>query len=151
MRLFDGNPSKDSGLKQEEYKICKQQVLENIKAMDQLEVYAVGAIAAIFVFALTQTERLIVVLAISTAFMVVVYGFVRFKALDHVIGVLNDYVEKLEDDSSNSIGWTKYYRGNRSPYMRHSRHLVWYFLGVSIFFLDLYLIACGPFWIPKPG
>ena len=39
----------------EEYKSCKQHIVEDIKWMDQLEVYTVGAVAAVYVFVFSES------------------------------------------------------------------------------------------------
>jgi hypothetical protein len=138
----------ENKLQIEEYKICKQQILDNIKSMDQLEIYSVGAIAAVFVFALSQTHAVVITFAIALSFLIASLGFVRFAALDKMIGILNDYVQTVEE-STKEIGWTKYYRTKRTQYMKWSRYIVWaVLLGVTTSFLII-VLRYGPFWVVK--
>jgi hypothetical protein len=46
-----------SNLLIEEYKSCRQLLADDIKWMDQLEIYTVGGIAAVYVFMFTLKAR----------------------------------------------------------------------------------------------
>lgn len=138
----------EEALRTEEYKVCKQQILENIKAMDQLEIYSVGAIAGVFVFALSQSDKNIVVLAVMLACLIALLGFLRFWALDSTIGVLNDYVQGLEKQIEK-IGWTTFYREKRTTFMSWSRWIVWCVLLFLTFSFQLIVLCKGPFWVAK--
>ncbi len=130
----------------EEYKSCRQQILEDIKWMDQLEIYAVGAVAAVYVFIFTQTRPVLIELLSLIPPFIVLAGALRTSALDKTIGVLNDYLARQEEQYPE-IGFTTYYRANRSPIMKTSRYIVW---GVLLFLsigFELIVLWLGAFWL----
>ncbi|MEA2974589.1 MAG: hypothetical protein QOF19_109 [Alphaproteobacteria bacterium] len=137
---------KASPLLLEEYKNCKQQILEDIKWMDQLEVYVVGAVATVYVFVFAQKEPTLAKLISIIPLFVVCAGALRTAALDSTIGVLNDYLVKIEKQHTD-VGYTQFYRLSRSPTMKTSRYIVWgtlLFLSISFAFVTFFW---GPFWL----
>jgi hypothetical protein len=138
--------SLDDELTLEEYKNCRQQILEDIKWMDQLEIYTFGAVAAVFVFIFTQKEPVLTKALIVIPFVISVVGAMRTWALDKTIFVLNNYLQDVEKRHP-VIGYTQYYRDNRSQIMKNSRIFVWGVLPVFTFVLALVVWCSGPFWI----
>jgi hypothetical protein len=138
--------SEDDQLALEEYKICKQQIIEDIKWMDQLEIYTVGAVAAVYVFAFTQAKPSILVeLLCAIPPFIALAGALRTAALDRTIGVINDYVVQIEEKNPQ-IGFTKFYRRNRSFVMKASRYAVWGLLLLLTFGFELFVFRHGAFW-----
>jgi hypothetical protein len=129
----------------EEYKTCKQQIVEDIKWMDQLEIYTVGAVAAVYVFAFSQTKPLLVELLSLIPPFILLAGALRTAALDSTIGVLNDYIVNIEDKNPQ-IGFTRFYRDNRSFVMKGSRYLVWATLLLLTIGFEILVLRNGPFW-----
>ena len=134
------------GLVLEEYKNCRQQILEDIKWMDQLEIYCFGAVAAIYVFILTQKQPVLIKVLMFLPFAIAMVGAVRTWALDKTIGTLNDYLEQIEKKHPE-IGFTAFYRANRSPVMKASRYMVWPVLPIVTLVFGLVVLICGPFWL----
>ncbi len=135
-------------LKIEEYKFCKQQIMENIKIMNQIEIYVIGAIAAVYVFAIAQRDIAVATSAVAIASLIALLGAVRVRALDQTIRVLNDYVQKIEKNELD-IGWTSFYRQKRSRYMNWSRIVLWVSLVLLTIGCAIFVMVFGPFWI-KP-
>jgi hypothetical protein len=132
----------------EEYKNCRQQILDDIKWMDHLEIYSVGAVAAVYVFMFAQTKPILVELLSFIPPLIVLAGALRTSALDKTIFVLNNYLEEIEKRES-AIGYTGYYRDHRSFVMKASRYLVWGVLIVLTFGFQGLLYFVGPFWIER--
>jgi hypothetical protein len=136
---------KDNPLALEEYKICKQQIIEDIKWMDQLEIYTVGAVAAVYVFTFTQAKPILVEFLCFIPLFIVLAGALRTAALDRTIGVLNDYIVQILEKNPE-IGFTKFYRKNRSFVMKASRYAVWGILiGLTLLF-EVLVLRFGAFW-----
>ncbi len=129
----------------EEYKSCKQHIVEDIKWMDQLEVYTVGAVAAVYVFVFSQAKPTLAVLLCFIPPFIVLAGALRTLALDKTIGVLNDYVVELERKNPE-IGFTTFYRKNRSFVMKGSRYAVWSVLLILTFGFPILVLWHGVFW-----
>jgi hypothetical protein len=130
----------------EEYKSCRQQILEDIKWMDQLEIYCFGAVAAVYVFVFTQTQPVLIRVLMLIPLAIAMAGAMRTLALDKTIGILNDYLEQIEKKHPE-IGFTTYYRANRSAVMKASRYMVWGFLPIVTLVFGLVVWICGPFWL----
>jgi hypothetical protein len=139
----------DDPLAVEEYKICRQQIVENIKAMDALEIYTVGAVSAIYVFMFSQTNALIIKSASVMPFLISSLAALRFIALDRTIGLLNDYLV-IREASAKTIGWIGHYRAHRTPYMRQSRNIVWLLLVGLTFVGAIAILSSGQLWTPPP-
>ena len=129
----------------EEFKSCKQQILEDIKWMDQIEIYSVGAIAAVYVFAFTQAKPLLIEFICFIPPFIALAGALRTLALDQTIRVLNDYLVSIEG-SNSTIGYTGYYRKHRSFVMKASRYVVWGTLLLLTFGFEYLVIRHGAFW-----
>jgi len=130
----------------EEYKSCRQQLAENIKWMDQLEVYTVGAIAAIYVFMFTLKRSEFVTWVAMVPWILVLAAGLRTAAIDKTIGVINDYLAQLER-AKPEIGFTTFYRNNRKPMMRYSRYYAWFLMFVITLGVYGATVISGPFWL----
>jgi hypothetical protein len=134
----------------EEYKFCKQLIMEDIKWMDQLEVWVVAAIAAVYLFIFTQAKSGLVIYLIFVPFLLAGAGMLRTTALDRTIGVLNDYIVILEKKYPDQIGFTGFYRRKRSLIMRISRRIVWWGLLLGTGTILAVTLYRGPFWPVSP-
>jgi len=136
-------------LSQSEFEALRASIAENIKTMDQNEVYLIFGIASIyFLVALDKdTGDITVKFSLWISFFLVVLAFLRYRALDSIIGITNDYLKKLEEYNP-SIGWTSFYRDpdNRSILMPGSRYVFWTVLGLLTGMMALYVQFCGVFW-----
>ena|SRR5712692_1870363 len=130
----------------EEYKFCKEHILENIRWMDKLEVYVVGAVAAVYVFIFSQTGAILAEFLSLIPFTIVLLGALRTIAIDQTIRVLNNYIEDIETKNPE-IGFTGYYRTSRSFAMKSSRYAVWGMLLVLTLFFQILALSKGPFWL----
>jgi hypothetical protein len=130
----------------EEYKSCRQQIIENIRWMDQLEIYSVGAVAAVYVFIFTQTKPILIELLSFIPPFIVLAGALRTAAIDRTIGVLNNYIVEVEKKNPE-IGFTRFYRQHRSWVMKSSRYTVWGVLLVLTFGFEFIALWLGPFWL----
>ena len=109
----------------EEYKSCRDLIKTNIDIMEKLEVYSIGAIAAVTTFALSKDNSTVEGVAIWLPLVITVAGFIRFLGVDSTIGKINDYLKGIEG-SYGSLGWTSFYRRSaRVKMLKFSRYLVW--------------------------
>jgi len=135
-----------SKLSVEEYKSCKQQLIEDIKWMDQLEVYTVGAVAAVYVFVFSQAKPVLAEILCFIPPFIALAGALRTVALDQTIKVLNDYIVEVEKKNPE-IGFTTFYRRHRSFVMKASRYTVWSILLILTFGFQFLVVWRGAFWI----
>ena len=130
----------------EEYKSCKQQISDAIKAMDQIEIFVVGAIAAVYVYMFTQAAAELVIPVLLIPVFLAVAGGLRTWALDDTIGLFNDYMQRVERENPN-INFTIFYRANRTKKMKWSRYIVWGFLLSGTVSMAIFTYVKGPIWI----
>ena len=130
----------------EEYKSCRQHLAENIKWMDQLEVYTAGAIAAIYVFMFTLKRAEFVTWVAMVPWILVLAAGLRTAAIDKHLGVINDYLAQLEQ-ANPEIGFTTFYRQNRKPMMKYSRYYTWFLMLLITFGVYGVTVISGPFWL----
>jgi len=131
-------------LVEEEYKLCRGLIVENIQIIEKTEVYAVGAAAATMAFCATQSGRLLVSLACWLPLIISLLGAVRFWGVDVTIGRINDYLERMEV-AHPELGWTTFYRLSRPRALKSSRLIFWAILiGVSLIFAAV-TVTHGPY------
>jgi hypothetical protein len=126
-----------------EFQSLRLQILENIKAMDQNEIYMLGAVAAVYVLIFQETTAAkLVPMIIWAPCVLVLAGYLRFLALDAIIGTINNYLETKEGTGD----WVRFYRKERKPLMRESRHFFWTLVG-SVTLVSAIIVSCkGVFW-----
>ena len=139
-------PGIEEDLLLEEFKACKQHIIENIKWMDQLEIYTVGAVAVVYVFIFAQTKPLLIEALSLIRPFIALAGALRTVAIDRTIGILNDYLLRVES-CHKSIQFTSFYRTNRSFVMRSSRYAVWGVLLMITFGFEILIFYVGAFWL----
>ncbi|MGP9810078.1 hypothetical protein ACTZWT_01050 [Rhodopseudomonas sp. NSM] len=138
--------SQPSALLLEEYKSCRQLLADDIKWMDQLEIYTVGAVAAVYVFMFTLKANEFTTWVALVPPTICMAAALRTVAIDRTIRVINDYLENIEK-LHPEIGYTTFYRKTRSPTMRHSRQYVWTLLIAATCGGYIYVRVKGPFWL----
>lgn len=141
-----------------EYSACRDILSKNIDIMEKFEIYSVGAIAASMVFLLNlcfedinfieqlknhpDIRRIFLI-----PFVISLFGLMKFYSLDSVIGVYNDYLEKLEC-TYGVLGLTTHFRkwNKSSPIsLRVIHYFFWGLLMVFsivfyFFVMQIYLI-----------
>ena len=135
-----------SNLLIEEYKSCRQLLADDIKWMDQLEIYTAGGIAATYVFMFTLKAGEFTTWVALVPCVICFAAMLRTIAIDRTIGVINDYLVSIEERYPE-IGYTKFYRKNRRPTMRHSRQYVWSILLLATSGIYFAVRIKGPFWL----
>jgi len=119
----------------EEYKGCRDLFLENVRAMERNEIYSLGAIGAVMVYAVSATDPRIAIPSSLIPLAISVIGKMRYIGFGITAGSLNSYIQKLEAEHDD-IGWTTFQRANATgSYLRKSRFLLWRWLfwGSAVF------------------
>jgi hypothetical protein len=123
----------------EEYKSCRDLIAKNIDIIEKTEFYAVGSSAAVAVFSISQTERLICLTASYLPLAIAILGLLRFLGIDSTIRKINNYLIDVEKRYKSQIGWTHSYRAqNTFKSLKYSRYAIWIILlGLSVIFIHI--------------
>ena len=137
-------PDVNDGLLIEEYKSCRELILKNIDIMEKTEVYATGACAAIFVFSLQSSDRIVSVVTAWLPIIITILGILRFYGLDDVIDKINGHLIELER-AHPPLNWTTYYRANNSSKaLKKTRYGFWAALLAATLIGAVYITARCP-------
>ena len=100
-----------------EYNQCRSALLKNIELMDRSEVFyltAAGAAAAYYLakFRITPGHSATFI-ETNVAFFplyILVFGLLRFFALDNVVRIYNNYLKNIEEKHKNYLDFTGFFR-----------------------------------------
>jgi hypothetical protein len=135
----------------EEYKSCRDLIGKNIDIIEKTEVYALGAIACIFVFSLSSTERIVSVAAAWLPMVISFLGLVRFIGLDNTIDKINLYLISVEQ-KYGSINWTTFHKAaNTKKVLKKTRYCFWITLPIVSFPFGLYMTCNAPLSTKTPA
>ena len=128
-------------LRPEEYKRCWDLFIENIKAVERNEIYAVGAIAAVMGFSLSSHEPLVSIGSSLVAILIAYLGRMRYVGFGIIAGALNAYIQETEQQA-RIIGWVTYQRqADVGGHLRRMRFLLWKVLLASTTAFALFVTA----------
>jgi hypothetical protein len=109
----------------EEYKSCRELILKNIDIIEKTAIYAIGACAAIGVYSLQASDRVVADITILLAPIVAILGWLHFAAMDEIISKINGHLMETEEKHP-ALNWTHYYRANNRPKkLKNLRHAFW--------------------------
>jgi hypothetical protein len=109
----------------EEYKSCRDLFLENVRAMERNEIYALGAIGAVMVYAISASDPWVAIPSSLIPLAIAVIGRMRYLGFGITAKALNSYLEQVEKEQ-DGIGWICFQRGtDAGGYLRQSRFLLW--------------------------
>ena len=147
--MSETQPGEAKGLPQdlsvENFKVCRELIVENIRIMERNETYVVGAVAAIIGFGIAQQDRTIFIIHALVAAVVVALGALRFAGLHHVIQLGDEYSRIVEKELATKVRWATYYQEHTHGTLGKSRLAFWIVLGLLIAFYLGYCICHGPF------
>lgn len=121
----------------EEYKYVRDMIKTNIDIMEKNESLILVSMAAIYGFFLKDFNFDSGIFQISSAIplFLSIIGFIRYNALNEVIGIYNNYINKLEEKYPDSIGWTRFYRAEKlsqnKKLLKDSRDTLWWALMIG--------------------
>jgi|tagenome__1003787_1003787.scaffolds.fasta_scaffold20988451_7 hypothetical protein len=133
-------------LSAEEYRHCRELLLENVRSMDRNEIYTLGAVAVTMVFSLTATNPAV---AIGSAMIPLALSYMarlRYMGIGIMTRTLNTFMVRMVK-ANPSISWTTFERSAKAgKFLRENRVFFWYVLmGGSAVFLAarIALVATG--------
>ncbi|EPR22798.1 hypothetical protein L905_13520 [Agrobacterium sp. TS43] len=116
----------------EEYKYVRDMLKTNIDIMEKNESLILLAMAAVYGFLIKDLKFEFghATLSLIVPFALSLFGYLRYRALDRVIGVHNDYLQGIEARHPVFLGWTQFYRKEKEKKstetsLRSSRDLFW--------------------------
>lgn len=132
----------------EEYKYVRDMLKTNIDIMEKNESLILLAMAAVYGFLIKDLKvefGIVTVVGLVVPAALSVFGYMRYKALDKVIGLHNDYLEGIEGKYPKNLGWTKAYRskklGPTETSLKTSRDIFWWSLIIGSFAIFFFVNA----------
>lgn len=95
----------------EQYKMLKTEIMSHVEETRKLEIYSIGAIAAIYSWFITRST--LPSRAWLIALLIPLLGGLRTYTLYKRIGLLSEYLREIENkifkDENKLIGWERYF------------------------------------------
>jgi hypothetical protein len=126
----------------EDFKSCRELLVENIRIMERNETAVVAAVGATITFGVASADPLFTAHLVILP-TIIVLGYLRFLGLRHVIHLADEFTLKIE--ANLPIGWATYYRAKSTGLLGRSRHAFWGVLALLAMFYLGFCIRCGPF------
>jgi hypothetical protein len=121
----------------EEYKTLKAELLANVEESIKLEIYALGATAAVYAWLVSQEICKVIIWFLP--FILCLFGSIRSYALirrvEHIAKYISEEIEKKND----CPGWETYFRDNKKTLLSATVYIFW--LGL------LFITIVAPFFL----